>query len=44
MGNDENSAYVYEDKNKESEVVDLEDYFQIKFVNGEPVFVCNIWN
>ena len=28
----------------ESEVVDAEDYFQIEFVDGEPVFACNICN
>ena len=25
-------------------MVDVEDYFQIEFVDGEPVFVCNICN
>ena len=33
-----------EKNNKVSEVVDLEDYFQIEFVDGEPVFACNICN
>ena len=23
-------------------MVDLEDYYQIEFVDGEPIFVCNI--
>ena len=35
-GNNENSEYV--EKNKRLEVVDVEDYFQIEFVDGEPVF------
>ena len=30
------------EKNKKLEVVDVEDYFQIEFVDGEPVFACNI--
>ena len=25
-------------------MVDIEDYFQIEFVDGEPVFACNICN
>ena len=25
-------------------MVDVEDYFQIEFVDGEPVFGCNICN
>ena len=40
MGNRENSEYV--EKNKVRELVDVEDFFQIEFVDGEPVFACNI--
>ena len=32
-------------KNKQkSEVMDVKDYFQIEFVNGDTVFVCNMYN
>ena len=39
-GNKENGEYV--DENKTCEVVDVEDYFQIEFLDDEPVFACNI--
>ena len=41
---DDNESSENEEKCKESEMVDLEDYYQIEFVNGEPIFVCNICN
>ena len=25
-------------------MVDVEDYFQLEFVDGEPLFVCNVCN
>ena len=39
IGDNENSKY--DEKTKESEEVDIEDYFHIEFVDGEPVFACN---
>ena len=49
MGNDkvtkgDNEKSKYDENNKESEVVDVKDYFQLEFVDGEPLFVCNICN
>ena len=41
---DDNESSENEEKCKESVIVDLEDYYQIEFVNGEPIFVCNICN
>ena len=35
---------VNEEKNKESECVVIEDYFQIKVVDGETLLVCNVCN
>ena len=35
---------VNEEKNKKSECVDIKDYFQIKVVDGETLFVCNVCN
>ena len=49
MGNDkvtkgDSEKSKYDENNKESEVVDVMDYFQLEFVDGEPLFVCNICN
>ena len=35
---------VNDEKIKEMDFVDIEDYFQIEVIEGETVFVCNIWN
>ena len=35
---------VNDEKIKESDFVDIEDYFQMEVVAGETVFVCNICN
>ena len=33
---------VNDEKIKEMDFVDIEDYFQIEVIEGETVFVCNI--
>ena len=35
---------VNDEKIKEMDFVDIEDYFQTEVIKGETVFVCNIWN
>ena len=40
----EHKNSVNDEKSKESELVVVEDYFQIEIVDGETVFVCNICN
>ena len=35
---------VNDEKGKESELLDVEDYFQIEVVDGETLFVCNVCN
>ena len=35
---------VNEDRSKEGDFWDIEDYFQMEFIEGETVFVCNICN
>ena len=49
VGNDNvtnlyNEKRKYDENKKESEVVDVKDYFQLEFVDGEPLFVCHICN
>ena len=49
VGNDKvtnlyNEKRKYDENKKESEVVDVKDYFQLEFVDGEPLFVCHICN
>ena len=41
-GDNENSKY--DENYKVSEVVVLKDYFQLEFVDGEPLFVFDICN
>ena len=37
-----NEKSKYSKKSKESEVFNADDYFQLEYVNGEPLFVCNV--
>ena len=37
-----NEKSEYSKKSKESEVFNAEDYFQLEYVDGEPLFVCNV--
>ena len=42
--NSDNENCEHSEKGNKCEVVDIKDYFQIEFVDGEPVFACNICN
>ena len=42
--NSDNENCEHNEKGNKCEVVDIKDYFQIEFVDGEPVFACNICN
>ena len=39
---DNNDKSEVTEKSKESELIAVEDYFQLEFVDGEPLFVCNV--
>ena len=43
-GKDDPENSILDEKSKESDCFEAEDYFQIEIVEGETVYVCNICN